>query len=45
MLSDGLQDLIVLPPQIIRRRVLGPAHAHVNAEPLDADTVSRAQEL
>ena len=42
--GDGGEDLIVLLAEVVGRRVVGPLHAHVDAEPADAHAVGDFQE-
>ena len=42
--AEGLQHLVVLPAEVGGRRVVGPRHAHVDAQPGDAHAVGRLEE-
>ncbi len=42
---EGLEHLIILFLQIFRSRLFGPAHAHIEAEPLDSHAVGDFDEL
>ena len=43
--AQGLEHLVVLLAELLGRRVVGPGHAHVDAEPGDAHAVGVPDEL
>src|SRR5690606_34994650 len=42
---EDSQDLVVLLAELLRRRIEGPAHPHVDAEALDAHAVGDGEEV